>query len=146
MGSGGAYSVSGSMNNPAIEIEVSSGGRSVSGWLFLLYPRFNSRFDLPVTLGLLDVEPVFYTGLQISTNPGANIFLAGITIASVGVCLMYMFHYRHVKGVLTAERISIAGAGYRWKLSFEREFEKIEKALAGELSREIAGKRDVSDT
>ncbi|HUV36497.1 MAG TPA: cytochrome c biogenesis protein ResB [Patescibacteria group bacterium] len=134
IGPNGPYSETPNMHNPAIEVELEGEGGAQEGWLFLYYPRFNSRFDLPVQLSLVDVAPVYFTGLQISTNPGSMVLLAGIAAATIGLALLYIFNYRCLKGVMDAEGLILAGTGYRWKVSFREEFEKVSAGLVDALS------------
>lgn len=135
MGPGGRpYSETPNMYNPALEVELTGADGTRTGWLFLYHPRFSTKFDLPVRLRFVDVAPVYYTGLQISTNPGSAAFLTGIAVATIGLVLLYLFNYRCLKGVVDAERLVIAGTGYRWKVSFGEEFEKVSAALVEALS------------
>jgi cytochrome c biogenesis protein len=129
IGPDGPYSQSANMNNPALEVMIDGEGGAQIGWLFLYHPRFNTRFELPVQFHFADVAPIYYTGLQISTNPGSTVLLAGIAVATAGLILLAFFTYRCVKGVVDAERIVLAGMGYRWRVSFTREFERITKGL-----------------
>ncbi len=143
MNAEGPYSASQNMDNPALEVEVVGEEKSESGWLFLLYPRFNSLSNIPVSLRLVDVEPVYYTGLQISTSPGSPTVLTGIILATAGLILLYMFGYRSIKGLVSGERLLIAGTGCSWKMSFLGEFRTLEKALRKEISgiSEAGGKK-----
>ncbi len=133
------YSASANMDNPALSVELSTDGKSERGWLFLYYPRHNTRFEFPVRLELVEIEPVFYTGLQISTNPGAPFFVAGIIAATVGVILLCMFNYRSIKGVAGHERLVIVGTEYGLKVGFGNEFERLGKALKSELYDILTG-------
>ncbi len=133
IGPEGPYSQTPNMYNPALEVELAGEDGVQRGWLFLYYPRFNTPFDLPVQLDLVDVGPVYYTGLQISTNPGSTVFLVGITVATIGLVLLYFFNYRCLKGVIDTERLILAGTGYRWKVSFREEFDRIAAGLVDTL-------------
>ncbi len=140
MNAEGPYSASRNMDNPALEVEVVGEEASESGWLFLLYPRFNSLSNIPVSLKLVDVEPMYYTGLQISTSPGSPTVLVGIILATAGLILLYMFGYRSIKGLVGRERILIAGTGCSWKVSFLSEFKTLEKALRKEITAIIGAR------
>ena len=122
MGSDGPYSASLSLLNPALEIEVKGMGRAERGWLFLNHPRFNSKFDLPVSPILDEIEPLYYTGLQVSYNPGEHVLLAGILLGTVGLILLYLFNHRVIGGMLDDDRLFVAGLEYRWKVAFGEEF------------------------
>lgn len=130
----GPYSQGQNMDNPALEVELTGEGRTEKGWLFLYYPQFNARFDFPIRLTLADVAPIYYTGLQISSNPGSTLLLAGIAAATAGLALLCLLDYRCIKGVVGAERLTLAGTNYRWKVSFGREFERITAGVIDSVS------------
>ena len=134
IGPDGPYSESPNMRNPALEVELEGEDGTQRGWLFLYYPQFNARFDSPVEVKLVDVSPVYYTGLQISTNPGSAVLLVGIAAATVGLILLYLFNFRCIQGVIDSEGLAIAGTRYRWRMSFRAEFERITVGLIDALS------------
>ena len=129
MGPDGPYSASLSLQNPALEIEVRGMGRAERGWLFLNHPRFNSKFDLPVSPTLVEIEPLYYTGLQVSYNPGEHVLMAGILFGTVGLILLYLFNHRVIGGVLDEDRLFVAGLEYRWKVGFGEEFDSMSAGL-----------------
>jgi cytochrome c biogenesis protein len=139
----GPFSASATMSNPALEVEIAGETEVQRGWLFLHNPRFNSRFTLPVLLRLVDIEPVFHTGLQVSTNPGSTTLLCGIAAATIGLCLIYLVQYRLIRGLVGRERFIIAAAGYTWKVSFAEEFDRMCSALKDELHGIIGGERTI---
>jgi cytochrome c biogenesis protein len=129
MGPSGPYSASMTLGNPALEIEVRDSERYERGWLFLNYPRFNSKFGFQIRPRLVSIAPFIFTGLQVSHNPGEHIFMAGIILATAGLALLYLFNHRALGGVIDGRRLLIAGMEFRWKLSFEEEFERMGEAL-----------------
>lgn len=133
------YSELGFPANPAVKVELEAMGSRTGGWLFLKYPQFNKSFDAPIELSLQDIEPVFYTGLQITTNPGAGIVLAGIALGTLALTFMLLFNYRRLVGELTAEGLYLKGARYQWKESFKREFDSIERTILDDLSEAMKG-------
>jgi cytochrome c biogenesis protein len=133
MGERGPYSAGASMGNPALEIEVTGTDRSERGWLFLNYPRFNSKFDYPVRALLLDIGPVMVTGLQVSCNPGEHVLLLGIALATLGLLLLYSLSYRVLGGYADSERLVIAALSYKWRFSMTDELKRIGVGLEREL-------------
>jgi cytochrome c biogenesis protein len=133
LGRNGPYSASMTLGNPALEIEVSDAERSERGWLFLHYPRFNSKFDFAIRARLVSIEPLFFTGLQIAYNPGEYVFMTGIVLATIGLGLLYLFNYRVIGGVVDGRRLVVAGIEFRWRVSFEKEFDTMSIALKERL-------------
>jgi cytochrome c biogenesis protein len=131
----GAFSASAFPANPALEIEVASGGDTERGWLFLYHKDFSKRFNAPVDLVLTRCEPVYYTGLEVSANPGAGVLLAGFAAASLGLLLMYVCNPRIVKGFARPDAIVVAAGEHRWKTSFEREFADLREAIRKEIGQ-----------
>jgi len=132
-GQRGPQSASPSLNNPAVWVELSGEGKVRSGWLFLYYPAFNSRLDVPVRLVFDDIDPVYYTGFQVSVNPGAPVLLGGILVATVGLTLLFLFNYRSIRGLVDSERLLLAGGEHLWRVSFEHEFTEIGETLGKEI-------------
>lgn len=131
----GPFSASSFPSNPALEIEVASAAGTERGWLFLYHPDFSKRFEAPVNLVLSRCDPVYYTGLEISANPGASVLLAGIALATAGLLLMYLCNPRLLKGIAGSEALVVAGVEYRWKASFGHEFDEIREAIRREIER-----------
>jgi cytochrome c biogenesis protein len=136
MGPGGAFSASSFPSNPALEIEVASSGEKERGWLFLYHPDFGKRFLAPADLVLTGCEPVYYTGLEVSANPGAGILLAGFAAATLGLLLMYGCNPRIVRGFARPDGVIVAAGEHRWKTSFEREFADLHEAVRKEFGHE----------
>ncbi len=131
----GPFSASSFPANPALEIEIASGGVVERGWLFLLHRDFSKRFDAPIDIVLTRCEPVYYTGLEVSANPGAGVLLAGFAAATLGLLFMYACNPRIVKGLARPEGIVVAAGEHRWKASFEREFADLREAIRREIAQ-----------
>lgn len=133
VGPQGPFSASSLPGNPALEVEVSSGDRRERGWLFLRHPDFSARFAVLGDLSLDGIEPLYYTGLELSSNPGAPALFAGFAAATIGLFLMYLSNPRVVQGIATREGLLVAGVESRWRASFEREFAGIREAVRREF-------------
>ncbi len=134
----GPRSVSGAMNNPALEIILAGPGGRTSGWAFLMFPDFGTKFDRLDTVLLKDVEPVYYTGLELTSNPGAGLFLAGMILASAGLLLLYMYDYRVVHGSIDGTGITVVGVTARWKVAFSDQIERIGREVTAAIEKESA--------
>lgn len=126
MGPGGPRSASGMMRNPAVGLRLQGPGVSRDGWVFLLHPDFSTRFPELGRVVIEEIEPVYYTGLEISRNPGAPVFLAGMMMTAAGVMLMYMGGRRTLTGRIDGRGILVRGAG-GWKTAVSSDIDSIEK-------------------
>jgi len=127
------YSASRKMLNPALRIEISGSFGRKSGWLFLKYPSFNSSFELPVKFSVDYIEPVYYTGLQISSNPGTFLIITGIFLAVIGLLLLFGSSYRLLKGKVEGKGLYIIIASEGGAKMLKREVEGMKEDLNGIL-------------
>ncbi len=135
MGSSGPFTASPYPSNPALEIEVAYGGDVERGWLFLYHRDFNTRFIAPVELAFTRFEPVYYTGLEVSADPGTGVLIAGFAAATLGLLLMYGCNPRVVKGFARPDGVVVAALEPRWRASFEREFADLRESMRKELGQ-----------
>jgi cytochrome c biogenesis protein ResB len=136
VGSDGPFSASPFPSNPAVEVEVAYRGEAERGWLFLYHPDFSKRFIAPVDLAFTRFEPVYYTGLEVSANPGSGVLIAGFVAATLGLLLMYACNPRVVKGFARPDGVVVAAGEHRWRASFEREFADLRESILKELAHE----------
>ncbi|MBN2071794.1 MAG: cytochrome c biogenesis protein ResB [Candidatus Krumholzibacteriota bacterium] len=138
MGEKGPYSATSMMRNPALEIILHADGKSVKGYLFALHPRFNAKFDRFLSIGLEDIEPVYYTGLEMTSNPGSPVLWAGMILASIGLIMLYIFDHRIINGCIGKDRIVIYAAAGNWNVGGHGKFEAIEGQIRDMLSRTVS--------
>ena len=136
-GAKGVYSSSRKMLNPALLIEITGAFGHESGWLFLKYPSFNSRFELPVEFSVDYIEPIYYTGLQISSNPGTPLIIVGIALAAVGLLFLFGSSYRLLKGEVGRKGMFIVIAREGGTKMLKREISGMREGLS-DILRDIA--------
>jgi len=92
---------------------------------------------------LVDYEQFYYTGLQVTRDPGMNIVWIGSAILCFGLCIMFYMPHRKIWCVVQVQgdgiRLSVAGNTNRNILGFEQEFEK----LINSISSSIRAKENV---
>lgn len=78
---------------------------------------------LPV---LQDFDQVYYTGLQLSHDPGMNVVWVGSSLLVIGLCIMFYMPHRKLWLVLEKKGkdvcLTLGGMTMRNRLGFEREF------------------------
>jgi cytochrome c biogenesis protein len=134
----GPMSVSSMMNNPALEIILEGPDGRTAGWTFLRFRDFGTKFDRLDSVVFEDIEPVYYTGLEISRNPGASLFIAGMILGAAGLLLLYMFDYRVAQGSIDGTGLRVTGVAARWKVSFGEQLDGIKREISVAIEKESA--------
>lgn len=142
MGSRGPYSASATMTNPAVMVHIVSSADTVSGYLFLRYPQFNTKFGNEILLSAKDIEPEYLTGLEVSVNPGTGAMLAGMFLSAAGLILLYAMNFRIISGFLDRERLVISMGKMKMAVSARSEMRTIERQIRERVVRLIG---DVTD-
>ncbi len=73
-----------------------------------------------------DYEQVYYTGLQLTNDPGMNVVWVGSAILVIGLCIMFYMPHRKLWLILEHKgkgiQVRLAGMTNRNRLGFEKEF------------------------
>ncbi|MDQ6962155.1 MAG: cytochrome c biogenesis protein ResB [Mariprofundaceae bacterium] len=84
-----------------------------------------------------DYEQHYYTGLQLTRDPGMNIVWIGSAILCFGLCIMFYMPHRKIWCVLQPQgdgvRLSVAGNTNRNTLGFEQEFEQLIASISSNI-------------
>jgi cytochrome c biogenesis protein len=143
MTSQGIVSRSRDLHNPAFLVVLYEGDHEVGHqWLFARFPDMHAG-QLPVKLGLVDFEPLYYTGLQASINPGSPFIWAGFLIMTVGLMLVFYLNHQRVWVCVVrqngkSDEVFLAGSSHKFKADFGeqmREIVSLAKAAKDRLSR-----------
>lgn len=116
-------------NNPALQILVSKNGKPHKApWIFEKFPTLQMppvQRDDDYILILADYVPAFSTGIQVTYDPGADLFWIGCTILVLGLMILFYLHHRKIWVFISKKeagsKILFAGFSSRGK-SFETEF------------------------
>jgi len=88
-----------------------------------------SKLPWPFIPMLEDYDQVYYTGLQLTRDPGMNIIWVGSATLVFGLCIMFYLPHRKLWFVLKESdgrvEVSMGGMTNRNKLGFECEFHEI---------------------
>jgi len=87
------------------------------------------RLPWPYIPVLEDYDQKYYTGLQLTTDPGMNVVWVGSALLVIGLCIMLYVSHRKLWIIIRPEeeglKITIAGMSNRNPLNFKREFKEI---------------------
>ncbi|NOZ25818.1 MAG: cytochrome c biogenesis protein ResB [Nitrospirae bacterium] len=133
--SGKTFTYSNMMNNPAVYIEFSEGGKErYAGWILR---RFPSTWRLPDgnVVELVDYWGVQYTGLQVRKDPGVWLVYLGSGIMTLGLCIAFFMSHRRVWVLVGREgrhsAVTVLASANKNRQAFERKIDKLVSALSG---------------
>jgi len=88
------------LNNPAILLLVRTQGREPAKvWLFPKFPNFSHDSSSPYAFSFQDMEMGYYTGLQVSHEPGQWAVWVGCLLMAAGLLLAFYFTHLRVWAV-----------------------------------------------
>ncbi|MBZ0251913.1 MAG: cytochrome c biogenesis protein ResB, partial [Candidatus Methylomirabilis sp.] len=124
---------------PAVKVglERANGDREMF-WLFQRYPGFDAALRRgPETFVLRGVEPWFYTGIQVTKDPGVEVVYAGCLMLMAGLVFAFFQSHRRlwarVREKEGAVEVTVAADVNKNKLGFEREFDRLVAEFAARL-------------
>jgi len=131
-------------NNPAVQISVQSAQAGENKiWLFPKFPEFthgnNSGFDFRVA----NVQMGYFTGLQVSHEPGQWAVWAGVVLMAVALALVFYFvHVRlwalPVDDGLGRLTLWLGASASKNREDFERQFSALADAVEQELKAQAS--------
>jgi len=119
---------------PALQVLLFESNRPhETFWILLNHPEFSERRPGPYQFTIKEIEPRYYSGLQVTKDPGVWVVWAGCFLMMAGFYVTFFLSHRRIWARLTEKGeetwVEIAGASHRDRAGFEKEFEKIGQAL-----------------
>ncbi|HXM64830.1 MAG TPA: cytochrome c biogenesis protein ResB [Terriglobales bacterium] len=136
---GQIYARSSELENPAAHLVVESkkSGRAVNFWLPAI-PGFEQNDSSPYTFEGKDIQMAYFTGLEVSHEPGQWSVWAGVLVMGLGLAVVFYFVHvrvwavpvRNARGQLT---LWIGGTANKNKDVFEQRFRKLVEEIESQL-------------
>ncbi len=149
---GHVYARSNDVVNPAVHLIVTSkqAGTRVNVWLPEI-PGIAENVSSPYIFEPKDLKTGFFTGLQVSHEPGQWAVWAGVVLMAVGLTLVfYVVHMRFwVVPVLDARGrlvLWVGGTANRNRDAFEHKFKKVVAQIQQELKSEFVASAQAHGT
>jgi cytochrome c biogenesis protein len=138
---------------PAIKVAVKSGEREAVFWVFRdidrikemnpgiveQVPLFNPGQFQPYTFVMTGMAAKYYTGLQVSRDPGVPLVAGAAVLMIVGLILVFFSSHRQIWIRIDEEKalrqISIAGRSHKNPVGLDREI----RYLLGEIRGRVGG-------
>ncbi len=124
---------------PAVQVLVFEGKKhSRPSWLILKHPDRSVNKGPGYSITLKGIEPKFYTGLQVTKDPGTPIVWAGCTLMIFGLVISFYFSHRQIWLVVQprkeGSKVTVAGWSNKDSESFERVFDRVVAEIRQALS------------
>jgi cytochrome c biogenesis protein len=139
VGDGRVYSRSTDVDNPAAHLIVESKttGKAINVWLPPI-PGFEQNAASPYIFEAKDLQMAYFTGLEVSHEPGQWAVWAGVIVMGLGLAVVfYLVHIRFWAVPVTDARgrlsLWVGGAANKNKDVFEQRFQKLVEAVQSEL-------------
>jgi cytochrome c biogenesis protein len=110
-------------------------GSPVEITLPLKFPSFDRMRKGNVFIAVADFVPRYYTGLQVSRDPGVWVVYVGFILMIIGIYLTFFMSHQQVCVDVTARgkksRIIVAGTSNKNKMGMQKKVTKLSERLAG---------------
>jgi cytochrome c biogenesis protein len=130
VGEGGIYNASFEHQNPAVLIEVYQGEEELwHQWAFARFRDMHMGQNHPLNFVVLDYEPDYLTGLEITRESATWLMWAGFSLCTLGLLLSFTIAHRQIWALALPDgpskwRVSVAAWTNRDSSLLGREFER----------------------
>jgi cytochrome c biogenesis protein len=108
-------------------------GSAVEIMLPLKFPSFDRMRKGNVFIAVVDFVPRYYTGLQVSKDPGIWVVYAGFILMIVGIYITFFMSHQQVCVDVASQgnksRIMVAGTSNKNKLGMRKKVKKLSERL-----------------
>jgi len=136
---GQVYTRSNDLENPAAHLVVESrkSGRAINVWLPPI-PGFEQNASSPYTFEGKDVQMAYFTGLEVSYEPGQWSVWAGVVLMGIGLAMVFYFVHVRLWAVPVRDahgelRLWIGGTASKNKDVFTQRFRELVEQIESEL-------------
>jgi cytochrome c biogenesis protein len=139
VGDGQVYARSNELQNPAAHLVVESkrSGQAINVWLPPI-PGFEQNAASPYAFEGKDIQMAYFTGLEVSHEPGQWSVWAGVILMGIGLAVVfYLVHIRvwavPVRDARGQLKLWIGGTANKNKEAFELRFQELVGQIESEL-------------
>ncbi len=108
---------------PAVQLAYLDSGEEKSEWFAKGVPRLREKQLGGVRVRLNDVNEEFYTGLEVTRDPGVWVVWTGFALILFGLYSNFLTYYRRIYLLQTSAGVLVAGTSSKNREAFREEFE-----------------------
>jgi cytochrome c biogenesis protein len=121
------------LNNPALELLIFKGDELQSKtWVFQKFPDFHGKNE-EYHFVIQDIGRKFYTGLQVTKDPGVTVVWIGCVLMILGIFSTFFFSHQQLwirtKSVGNNLELVMAGTAHKNRIGFEKVFERLKSEI-----------------
>jgi len=116
---------------PGVQIAYLEGAEQRTSWFFEGVPDLRERQIMGLPVRLDNISDDFFTGLEVSHDPGVWVVWAGFALILFGLFINFYLYYRRIYLLETPTGVLVAGTSPKNKDAFKQEFEKWRERLNG---------------
>lgn len=110
--------------NPALLYELYEGDEVKDrAWAFLKHPGFHASGKSNYSVKFASI--VYYTGLQVSSDPGLAVIWIGCLLMVAGMFLSFYLSYKRIWVNISADRVEMGARSYKDRSGFQKEFHRL---------------------
>ncbi len=114
---------------PGVQLAYLQDGQTQTAWFLQDVPRLKERTILGVPVKLEELRNEFYTGLEVSRDPGVWIVWLGFAMILFGMYVNFFVYHRRIYLAETPDGVVVAGMAFKNREGFKEEFERLKEKL-----------------
>jgi cytochrome c biogenesis protein len=124
---------------PAFQGRLLEGERPVENLVILQnHPEFISKMPGRYEFRVREIQPRYYSGLQVNKDPGVWVVWAGCLLMMAGFYMTFFMSHRRIWIRMMEKKeetqVEIAGSSHRNRSEFEKEMDRIGQAVKEAVS------------
>ncbi len=116
---------------PGVLVAYMEGGEPKTAWFLTKVPKLRERQIMGTSVALAGISDDFYTGLEVTRDPGVWVVWTGFAMILFGLYINFFTYYRRIYVLQTSDGVLVSGVSFRNKEAFKEEFEKWRKRIDG---------------